>query len=51
MLHVTYKTSLNKCQLIATSRLCEFTEPVVFVPEVAKQHDEFALTIIARASF
>ncbi len=35
----------NKCQLMATSLLREVTEPAVFVPEVAKQHDVFVRTI------
>ncbi len=44
---------------MATSLLREVTEPAVFVPEVAKQHDEFVRAIAfevhvlvsARASF
>ncbi len=35
----------NKCQLMATSLLREVTEPAVFVPEFAKQHDVFARAI------
>ena len=30
---------------MATSRLRELTEPAVFVPEVAEQHDEFVRAI------
>ena len=30
---------------MATSGLRELTEPAVFVPEVARQHDEFVRTI------
>ena len=42
---------------MTSSRLQEPTEPAVFVPEVAKQHDEFYCAIVfgvlvsARASF
>ena len=45
------------CQLMARSLLREVTEPAVFVPEVAKQHDVFVRAIAsgvlvsARASF
>ena len=35
----------NRCQLKATSRLRELTEPAVFVLEVAKHHDEFVRDI------
>ena len=47
----------NKYQLMAKSNLLDGTEPAVFVPEVAKQHDVFACAIAfgvlvsARASF
>ena len=47
----------DKGQLLARSTLREVTEPAIFVPEVAKQHDVFVRTIAtgvlvsARASF
>ncbi len=45
----------NKCQLMALFR--EVTEPAVFVPQVAEQHDVFVraiafrVVVIARTSF
>ena len=47
----------NNYQLMAKSRFQEGTEPEVFVPEVAKQHDVFSgaiafgVLVSARASF
>ena len=47
----------NKCQLMTKSRLRDGTEPAVFIPEVAKQHDvssgaiAFLVLVSARASF
>ena len=47
----------NKYQLMTKSLLRDGTEPAVFVPEVAKQHDVFAgaiafgVLVSARASF
>ncbi len=35
----------NKRQLMATSLLREVTEPAIFVPDVAKQHDVFVRAI------
>ena len=39
----------NKYQLMAKSRLRDGTEPAVFVPEVTKQHDVFAVAIQSRS--
>ena len=41
----TYNCRGYKCQLMARSLFREVTEPAVFVPEVAKQHDVFVRAI------
>ena len=45
-----YYSRGNKYQLMGKSRLRNGTEPAVFVPEVAKQHDVFARAIAFECS-